>query len=407
MAKAWRADVPVFAGGIHATLATEDVLSVPEIDGACRGEGELAFLELLNKLDHNAPIEDTAGFWFKRDGEILRNRRRPFIRDLDSLPYMDRAAIDYQRTIDVNNDLVTTMVGRGCAYECTFCANAQLKAAGTGMYVRNRSVDNALGDLEEMAGRFHFQYINFRDDNFSWNRPWVMEFCEKYPQKYSWPFDCFSRSDTLDDDQMRALKEAGCRHVFLGLDAGNDRIRRDVLNKHTSAREMIDVCDKLNRLGIKAVVSNIVGLPHETPKDFEDTIEVNRRIHEKQVVFSPAFGAAPKIWVFVPFPGTPLHEMCAKEGWLREVPGDFRIYRETHIEMPQFTPKQIMRAYRNFRFNVYKRRHPFWACIFRLYDTAAVTWVMERIPDYWFGQVRRFFAAISHRLRPAPTPAVH
>ncbi len=147
----------------------------------------------------------------------------------------------------------------------------------------------------------------------------------------------------------------------------------------------------MNERGIKAVISNIVGLPYETPELFAKTIEVNKRIHRKQVVFSPANGAAPKIWVFNPFPGTPLHDECKARGWLKSMPGKFDVYRESYIDMPAFGRKEIDRAYRTFRYKVYKEQHPLHALFFLAYDSRVGNRLTGLVPDFLFGWTRRFF----------------
>ena len=400
MAKEARPDTPVIAGGIHVSLVPESVICIPGIDVVCRGEGEGALVDYLEALEAGKPRTDIPNLWFNVDGDVIKNKPRPFIEDLDTLPFMDRGAIDYQYTIHINSNYITTMVGRGCGGECLFCANPRLRHIGTGKWVRMRSVDNVMEDLRQLRRQFSFEFVNFRDDDLCWNKEWLMELCEKFPQNFSWPFDCFSRCDSLDDEMIEALAEAGCGHVFLGLDTGNDFIRNDVLKKGTRNDTLIYVSEKLNQVGIKAVISNILGLPYETPERFRETIEVNRKIHKNQVTISSAYGAAPKLWVFNPWPGTPLYDLCEKEGWLQEIPRKHRIYRETYLNMPDFPPGMIYYYYAMFRYLVYKDSHPFFALLFRLYDHRATRYVAELLPGTVFARIRAFFAGVSLRLKP-------
>ena len=400
MAKNALPNVPVLAGGIHPTLVPDEVLALEEIDAVCVSEGEEALLEYVQTVESGGDTSRLRGFWVKQDGEIIKNETRPFSKDLDALPFMDRDAIDYQRHLRLANYTATTMVGRGCIHDCTFCANRVLRSLSKGPWVRNRSVDNALDDLAQFAPKYDFNYVCFRDDNFTWNKAWLMEFCDKYPQRFDYEFDCFSRCDTIEKEMMDALKAAGCRNIFIGLDSGNDYIRNDILCKHTTNESLIEASRYLNSIGIKACISNIVGLPYETRETFQDTIDVNKEIHKDQVVFTPAFGAAPKIWIFNPFPGTPLFKLATEKGWLKEMPHTLRIYRETYIDMPQFKPKEIDRAWRTFRYLVYKDNHLFWAWVFRAYDSRIGEFIMEALPSYWLGQVRQFFANISRWIKP-------
>jgi len=391
---------PVLVGGVHATIATDEVLQIEDIDGVCRGEGESALEEFLQKQEANSEPSSVRNFWFRIDGETIRNPPGPF-EDLNQLPFMDREAVDYQFIIDFNNGYITTMVGRGCAFNCSICANHILRNTGSGRWVRMRTVENALEELVSLGTRYDFKYINFADDNLSLDREWLLNFCDQFPRKVGLPFDCYCRCDTLDDEKMTALADAGCKHIFLGLESGNDFIRNDILNKGIEVDDMLRVTEKLNSVGIKAVISNIVGLPFETPERFQDTITVNRRIHHNQVVVSAAYGAAPKIWFYTPFPGSKLYEMCKDKGWLlHSSSAKPLVYGEPHLNMTDFTPREIIRQHRRFRYEVYRYSHPFFARLFYVYDSRLVQWIKRCIPASGFARLLYISSLISRRLKP-------
>ena len=145
----------------------------------------------------------------------------------------------------------------------------------------------------------------------------------------------------------------------------------------------------MKSLGITPMISNIVGLPHETPEMFKDTIAINKIIHKDMVVFSPTCGACPKIWVFTPWPGSELYNMCQKEGWLEEKAGVRKVYRESTLEMPTFPAEEINRQYRRFRYNVYKDNFPLHALLYLVYDSSTFQSLFERIPMGLVGGVRQ------------------
>jgi radical SAM superfamily enzyme YgiQ (UPF0313 family) len=292
------------------------------------------------------------------------------------------------------------MYSRGCLWECAFCSNVLLAENNIGPAVRNHSVAWAMEDLEYLAKHYRFRYIGFRDDTFTWHKGWTLEFLEQYARRIRYPFDIFTRSDRLDEEIMDSLEAAGCKHVFLGLDSGNDHIRNEILNKQMTTERLIEVCDYLNTIGIKAVISNQVGLPFETPEQFQDTIEINRRIHRSQVVFSAVNGAAPKIWVFTPFPGTRLEKVCRDNGWLKQTPTDYLVYRQSIVEMPAFPRREIDRLYRRFRYLVYKDSAPLAALFMLLYDTRAVQTVMGWLPASFFSMWRHWFSVVAGLVRP-------
>src|SRR5688572_2922880 len=69
-------------GGPHATFSPEFV-ETPGIDAICRGEGEQAIVELVNRLRDKQDFYDVQNFWFKHKetGEIIKNPQRPLVQD--------------------------------------------------------------------------------------------------------------------------------------------------------------------------------------------------------------------------------------------------------------------------------------------------------------------------------------
>lgn len=386
--KKWRVDVPVICGGIHVIVDPLSVLNWPTVDAICYGEGELSFLEYLEKFKKGLDVTDTIGFWFKKNGKIIKNSSRPFVADLNNLPFFDYSQVDLQKVINANNGSLTVLLGRGCHWSCRFCCNEDIRCANTGTYVRNRSVKKVLEALQYLHRHYKFNWLNIRDDNFPWDKKWSLEFCKEYPKNFSTPFEVFARSDCLDEETMDALKAASCISIFIGLDSGNDYIRNEVLNKYQSNEQLLRVTEYMKTIGIQPIISNIVGLPYETMEMHQDTVRINQQIYKDFVAFSPSYGAAPKIWVFDPWPGSRLFDLCKKEGWLEEK--EHKVYRQSCLNMPQFPKKDIHKCYRNFRCKVYKNNSFTRAYLFRLYDTAFMEEFMEHFPKRWVGTFRKF-----------------
>lgn len=387
-AKAWNPKVTVLVGGIHAIVSPESPFDVPEVDGVCAGEGELAFAEYLRLREAGQDGTTAPNFVFRKDGELQKNPSLPFIEDLNELPPMDRSVADLQEVIDGNNGVLNVIFSRGCPWNCSFCSNRHIRAAGSGKYARVMGVDESMAELQRLADNYRFTHVLFRDDTFTWNRDWAIEFVREYARRFDTPFDIFARVDCLDEELMDELAAAGCGHIFLGLDSGNDFIRNEVLNKEQSNEDLFRVTDYMKSIGIRPMISNIVGLPHETPEMFEDTLAINRRIHRDMVVFSPTCGACPKIWVFTPWPGSDLYGVCDAQGWIQAGPGTRKVYRESVLEMPGFSRREIERRFRTFRYQVYKENFPVQALLFLVYDSAAFQAFFERIPLGVIGGVR-------------------
>jgi radical SAM superfamily enzyme YgiQ (UPF0313 family) len=347
-------------GGIHATLAPECLLDVPGLDALCVGEGEYPLLELADALQRGQSPEGIQNLWLKkRDGTIIRNPTRCFTGDLDALPFPDRELLDYQAIIDSDFNTALFMFSRGCPYNCTFCSNHALRARQTGVYVRFRSVANCLAEIRAVLQRYRADALYFNDDCFTARPAFVAEFCAAYPREFRLPFDINARPETLTPEMCALLKSAGCRRVSIGIESGSEKFRREVLGRRQSNESIVQAFDACRRAGIKTKSFNIVGFPYETPELFRETVALNARIQPDSVIIA----------VFEPYPGTRLTEICQAERFLDTARAgeEFVGRRDTVLKMPQFARRQILRAFRNFAFQVYRKRSLKKALMLRLY----------------------------------------
>jgi anaerobic magnesium-protoporphyrin IX monomethyl ester cyclase len=358
----------VIIGGWHATLRPEQTLRDSGADAVLCGEGEVALPAYLDDLGRGGDGRSAPNFWFLEGGAVLSTPPAPYIQDLDSLPLADYGAVDYQGVLDENIRVAVLLAGRGCPWACTFCSVGYMKQKGAGKYARLRSVGHVIGELEHLKANYQVDHVFFRDDTFTWHREWAMEFCEAMATRQLLPFEILSRVDCLDDEMIAALKRAGCTCVWIGIDAGDGHIRMDLLEKGTTYEQIIDTADRLHAAGITVMTTNMVGLPHETPEKFRKTVELNRRIYRDRLAFSPGGGSGPKIFVYGPFPGTPMADECERMGWAPDYPKGYRIYCDSFLQMPDFPRAQILKAYRDFRYEVYRPAFPARAWLYRLWD---------------------------------------
>ncbi|MDO9543507.1 MAG: radical SAM protein [Kiritimatiellia bacterium] len=354
-------------GGQHATLVPECLEEIDGLNAVCIGEGEYPLLELADSLaardarPAGGKIDYTVkNIWFKTgQNRIIRNETRPFIEDLDVLPFADRGLFDYQRIIDSDFSTALFMFSRGCPYDCTFCSNHALRIKQPGRYVRFRSVKSALDEIRQVTSRYRMQTLYFNDDCFTAQKAFFEEFCGCYPREFSFPFDINARPETLNDEVCRQLQKAGCRRVSIGIENGSEKFRREVLGRKQSNDQIAEAFAACRKAGLKTKSFNIVGFPYETSAVFQETVNLNRRIQPDSVI----------IGVFEPYPGTKLSEVCLQEGFISANSADtcFVGRRDTVLNMPQFPRKEILKCFRNFAYNVYRQNAPFKALFYRAY----------------------------------------
>ena len=343
-------NIPIVLGGVHATVVPEDAIKYFDI--VCIGEGEYPFLELVNKIKGN--IYDIKNFWFKKNGVVLKLPLRPVIKDLDSLPFADREGFDYKRYLKSRNYQADFLSGRGCVFNCNYCINyAVKKIYGTKSFVRKRSVNNLIEEIEQVQQMWKIKSINFYDDLFVYDHKWLAEFSKKYSSKIGLPFFCNSRIEFTDKRTLLLLEKGGCDQVQIGVESGSEKIRKDVLNRQMKNSQILKVFQETKRIGIKTLAYNMLGIPFETEADIKETIDLNKAIQpdEMQVSF------------FTAYPGTKLYDICMKNGWMSgPVPASF--LSDTNVNYPQLPKEKIKEYYRRFGFDVYFSTNPTKAMLY-------------------------------------------
>ncbi|MBF0179305.1 MAG: radical SAM protein [Magnetococcales bacterium] len=304
-------NLPIIFGGVHVILDPEDVIRHPEVDIICTGEGEFALREIL---DQGLNCHGIAGIWFKEHGTVVRNAARPLLENLDILPFPDWSQYDLETYFLFNNNHLTLMSGRGCPYSCTYCSNHILKKTMTGKYVRQRSVESVLDEVQTAIDRYAsrgFKYIYFIDDIFILNRKWTLEFCRQYIARgyhRKIRFTCSVRANLVTEEVIRALKDAGCYQVGMGIEAADDAIRNDVYKRRMSREQIDRAVDIIKRSGLLLSCQFIIGAPFETIEMMEASLELARKIDADTIMFS----------ILMPLPGTEIKDLCVKENLIEK-----------------------------------------------------------------------------------------
>ena len=172
-------DKYIVVGGVHATLNPAEVIS-DSFDAVCIGEGEYPILELCRQIEADAIPHGIANLWIKfADGRIEKNSSRPFLPDIDSLPFPDRTIWTPWIKEQLGAELAV-LLGRGCPYDCTYCCNHAIKKVAPGKYVRFRSPGNIIKEVTFLHATYPIQSrIYFEVESIALNKTWLMEFCKQ------------------------------------------------------------------------------------------------------------------------------------------------------------------------------------------------------------------------------------
>jgi len=340
----------VIAGGAHPTVQPEETLrDLPQLNAICLGEGEFPLLELVEALRDGRPVDAIRNLWVRHaDGTIVRNPLRPFIQDLDSLPFMDREICDYQAIIDSDFKIATFQFGRGCPFDCTYCSNHIIRASQQGAYVRFRSVDGCLEEIRRVVDSYDVESLYLNDDTFMVKKAWFEEFCDKYPRQFDLPILVNARPEQISEDACRRLAAAHCQRVTMGVEHGNEKFRSEVLRRRMTNESIVKAFALCKKYGFKTKAHQLIGLPHETPELHADTVRLTVDIMPDSF----------NLHVFEPYPGTRLADMAYQEGLVdpRREGKAFVGQTDTVLNMPYFTRQQILKAFRLFPWRVYRHK---------------------------------------------------
>ena len=311
--KKFRPAVKIIVGGHHASMAPEDYLSLPYFDFLCLGDGEYVFRDLLNSFDIPQKIHSISGLvYIDEKGQIVRNLPREPIANLNSLPFVDR-------TIDMSivsnrllGDYLPMLVGRGCPFNCTYCANESMRNLYVNKrnYVRKRDPEIVIEEIKHCKKVYKFSFIVFLDDIFTFDVAWLEKFCYLYKQHFpDLPFHCLLRPElALDTAKLKMLYDAGCRNVKIGVESGSENYRRRVLKRMTANKVILKAAKLIKQNKLELHIFLMVGLPEETFLDMLKTLWLNLRIGADAVQTA----------IFYPFKNTPLYFYCKDRKLLDE-----------------------------------------------------------------------------------------
>jgi radical SAM superfamily enzyme YgiQ (UPF0313 family) len=297
----------VALGGPHVTALPEQSFREDCFDIGVIGEGELTLLELVAKLESEQDLRDVKGIIYKKGSSINRNPARPYIVDLDSIPFPARHLLPplqaYRPTPSAHRRLpqATMITSRGCPYNCTFCDHSVF-----GSTHRVRSPTNVVDEMELLVGRHAAKEIRFWDDTFNIHSGRVLRICDEIRARgIDVPWTCLARMDHMNDEMLLAMADAGCWQIDYGIESGNQELLNNI-RKGLTLEVIRKVAKMTHEAGIGMRGFFMLGLPGESEDTMRQTIKFAKELELSAAVFH----------VTTPFPGTELHETAQERGEL-------------------------------------------------------------------------------------------
>ena len=296
------------AGGVSVILGPERFNS-PLINEVCEGSIE----ELLFP---NMPDIELMDDWTTFDPERLY---RPM-------------SGQYYKTIPILTD-------NGCPYACGFCCAPSLKEI---MGYKRKSLESVIGELDFQVKTHDPEFIYFSSETFfSMPIKEFRKFAEVY-KRVGLPFWCQTHVNTINEERVGLLRDMNCHKVAIGIECGNEQYRKEMIGKRFTNDRAVSAFRMLNDYGISAAANNIVGLPLETRENMDDTVELNKKLHQEMPDMQL------NCYIYQPYHGTKLRDFCEKKELLREVQPN-TVLGAPVIDNPFVSDEVIMNYQENFR----------------------------------------------------------
>ena len=287
-------EIDVVVGGVHPTVLPDETIRNKYFDYVIRGEGEHTFLDVVNEK----PIENILGLtYMDKKNKIINNPDRGFIENLDLLPFPRR---DLYLNDNQYMNYGYILTGRGCPFECAFCASKKIWKG----CIRLRSPQNVVDEIKHVYENYDTNFFYFIDDTFTINKKRTSKICELIIENdldITWI--CDTRVDTIDEKLLQLMKQSGCIRVKIGVESGSERILK--INKKKITKEQIrSAVSLIKKVGIEFTAYLMIGFPTETKKEMQATLDFAKELDADYYSLS----------ILSPYPGTEIYDDLMKNG---------------------------------------------------------------------------------------------
>ena len=252
-------------------------------------------LELVEAYQRDSGLESIKGIMYKKEDKIIRNEIRPFMEDLDSIPFPARQLIP-QRLFFPNlhnaryRKCFTILTSRGCPFNCSFCAARIV----SGTKYRMHSAEYVLDEMQMLKKDYGARQLLITDDTFTVDSLRLEKICKgMIDKKLNLKWFCFAHVNTVGREILSLMKKAGCYSIGFGLESSDEGILKR-MGKPISPAKSKETVKIANQLGLKTQAFYIMGSPGETRAQMLNTIKYSQEVDSTLVFYN----------MLVPFPGT-------------------------------------------------------------------------------------------------------
>lgn len=257
-------DVPIVLGGAGYSMYPESALEYLGADMGIQGEGELAFPNLLDRMQQGADLSLTPGLYLLGHGSQVKRR---VAKNLDALPFPEDHLWGFSSDVQDPEFWLPFQTRRGCPMNCSYCSTAMIE----GKIIRKRSPSLVVQEIKKQAEK-GFNWIHFVDNTFNLPLSYAKALCRQLiSTKLDVKWRCILYPAKVDKDLVRLMARAGCQEVALGFESGCNRILQ-AMNKRFNSEEVQRISQLLGDYGICRMGFLMLGAPGETKESVEESL---------------------------------------------------------------------------------------------------------------------------------------
>jgi len=270
--------IKIIWGGYFPSNQPNVVLNSGYVDYIVNGPGDKCFLQLLNALCDNRPIELISNLIYRSGDNIIKTRKDELY-DQDALP-----ALPYEKLnsfYPIKKYLGKTYLGTktiayhssmGCPFKCSFCAVVPIYNARW----KGKSAENIYKDIKHLKEQYGGNAIEFHDNNFFVSEKRVVEFSKLIMNdNIVWWGE--GRIDTINqysDESLALMRKAGCKMIFFGAETGNDAALKKMDKGGTqTAAQIRTFAARMAKFDIIPEYSFVLGFPGDTEEEVMQQID--------------------------------------------------------------------------------------------------------------------------------------
>jgi radical SAM superfamily enzyme YgiQ (UPF0313 family) len=328
-------DATIVLGGAGYSIFPQATLDFLQADVGIKGEGESAFLALLDRLRDKKGLSGIPGLYLP--AKDCRGRVE-YIKELSDFPLpLPDVHLSTPSALKDQQIWIPFQTRRGCPLDCSYCSTASIE----GRLIRKQDLNKVIRALIKYveAGWDHFFFV---DNTFNLPAAYAQKFCEQLiATRLNITWRCILYPWKVDDRLAEMMAAAGCREVSLGFESGSPKILT-LLNKRFSLDDIRQISARLKKAGIRRTGFLLLGGPGET-----------RQTANESLGFADSLNLeALKITIGIRiYPHTPLARTAVNEGL---------IAADDNLLFPRFYLVKNLESWLRKTVEAWRQNRPHW-----------------------------------------------